>query len=60
MLGAKLVVNRITVGRFAFLFNCMPAGLNLRLYEGSDLKTYLQLSLSTGPDLVSVVGPTGV
>ena len=32
---ACLVVNPITVGNFAFLFNCTPA--HLRLYDGSDL-----------------------
>ena len=33
--AACLVINPITVGNFAFLFNCTPVG------DGSDLKTYL-------------------
>ena len=36
---ACLVFNPITVGNFAFLFNCMR--VDFRLYDGSDLKTYL-------------------
>ena len=35
-----LVVNPITVGKFAFLFNCMVLGRTSD-YDGSDLKTYL-------------------
>ena len=38
---ACLVVNPITVGNFAFLFNCTPGGWDFRLYDGSDLKTRL-------------------
>ena len=38
---ACLVVDPITVGNFAFLFNCTPVGWNFRLYDGSDLTTYL-------------------
>ena len=38
---ACLVVNPITVGNFAFLFNYTPVGPDFRLYDGSDLKTYL-------------------
>ena len=38
---ACLVVNPITVGNFAFLFNYTPGGLDFKLYDGSDLKTYL-------------------
>ena len=30
----------VTVFNFAFLFNCAPVG-DFRLYDGSDLKTYL-------------------
>ena len=41
---ACLVVNLITVGNFAFLFNCTPV-----LYDGSDLKTYLLIRW-LGPD----------
>ena len=37
---ACLVVNPITVGNFAFLFNCTPGGSDFRLYYGSDLKSY--------------------
>ena len=37
---ACLVVNPITVGNFAFLFNCTPVGrTDFRLYDGSYLKT---------------------
>ena len=32
-----MVINAITVGNFAFLFNCM----DLRFYDGSDFLTYL-------------------
>ena len=38
---ACLVVNPTIVGSFAFLFNCTPVGSDFRLYDGSDLKTYL-------------------
>ena len=38
--SACLVINPITVGNFAFLFNC-AGGSDFRLYDGSDLKTYL-------------------
>ena len=38
---ACLVVNPITVGNFAFLFNCMPVGWTSDSINGSDLKTYL-------------------
>ena len=55
---ACLVVNLITVVNFAFLFNCTPA-LDLRLYDSSDLKTYLYMR-GIGPDVVSVVGHTRV
>ena len=37
---ACLVVNPITVGNFAFLFNCTPVGRTSDS-DGSDLKTYL-------------------
>ena len=37
---ACLVVNQITVGNFAFLFNCKPVG-GKSDYDSSDLKTYL-------------------
>ena len=37
---ACLVVNPITVGNFAFLFNCTPVGRTSD-YDGSDSKTYL-------------------
>ena len=37
-----LVVNPITVGNFAFLFNCTLVGRTSdSIYDGSDLKTYL-------------------
>ena len=38
---ACLVVNPITVGNFAFLFNCTPVGRTSALYDGSDFMTYL-------------------
>ena len=38
---ACLVVNPVTVGNFAFLFNCTPLRSDLRLNDGSDLRTYL-------------------
>ena len=41
---ACLVVNPVTVGNFAFLFNCTPVGRIFRLYDGSDLKTYLLMA----------------
>ena len=50
-----LVVNPITVGNFAFL----RGGLDLRFYDGSDLKTFLKMR-GLGPDVVSVVEPTRV
>ena len=34
-------------------------GSDFRLYDGSDLKTYLLMRL-WGPDALAVVGPTGV
>ena len=34
-------------------------GLDLRFYDGSDLKTYQEMR-GLVPDVVSVVGPTGV
>ena len=37
-----LVVNPITVGNFALLFNCTPVGRTSdSMNDGSDLKTYL-------------------
>ena len=43
---------------------CFPlylhaGGTDLSLYDGSDIKTYLYRR-GLGPDLVSVVGPTGI
>ena len=48
-----LVVDLITVGYFAFLFNCKPGGWT------SDLKTYLLIRWK-GPEALAVVRPTGV
>ena len=48
---ACLVVNPITVGNFAFLFNCTPVGQTSD--DGSDLKTYL-LMRWWGPDALAV------
>ena len=53
-----LVVESITVGNFAFLFNCTPMSRSSG-YDGSDLKTYLLMNW-LGPDAASVVRPTGV
>ena len=53
---ACLVVNPIT---FAFLLNCKPGGSDFRLYDGSDLRTYLLMRWK-GPDALAVVRPTGV
>ena len=38
---ACLVVNPITGGTFAFLLKLHTGGSDFRLYDGSDLKTYL-------------------
>ena len=38
---ACLVVNPLTVGSFAFLLKLHAGGSDSRLYDGSDLKTYL-------------------
>ena len=53
------MVNPITVGNFAFLFKWDAGGSDFRLYDGSDLKTYL-LMRWWGPDAVAVVRHTGV
>ena len=53
------MVNPITVGNFAFPFNCSHGGWDLRLYDVSDLKTYLYIT-GLWPYVVSVVRPTGV
>ena len=55
---ACMVINPITVGNFAFLFNCTPVGRTSDC-DGSDLKTYLLMKWK-GPDAVVVVRPTGV
>ena len=54
---ACLVVSPITVGNFAFLFNCTPMGRTSD-YDGFDLKTYL-LMRRQGPDALAVVLPVG-
>ena len=38
---ACLVVNPIMVGNFDFLFELQAGGSDFRLYDGSDLNTYL-------------------
>ena len=53
---ACLVVNPITVGNFDFLFNCTP---DFRLYDGSDLKTYLLIRWK-GPGALALVRPAKV
>ena len=53
------MVNLITFGNFAFLFGLHAGGSDLRLYDGSDFKTYLHIR-ELVPDIVSVVGSTGV
>ena len=55
---ACLVVNPITVGNFAFLFNCVPVDQTSD-YDGSDIKTYLLMRWCE-PDALVVVRPTGV
>ena len=47
-----LVVDPITVGNFAFL----AGWLDLRFYDGLDLKTFLKMR-GLGPEFVSVVEP---
>ena len=54
---ACLVVNPITVGNFAFLFNYTPVGWTSDYYEGSDLNNYQQMRW-IGPDALAVVRPT--
>ena len=44
---------------FVILFNCTPGGSDFRLYDCSDLKTYL-LMRCQGPDALAVVRPTRV
>ena len=53
-----MVVNPITIGKFAFIFICTPVGRTSD-YDVSDLKTYLLMKWS-GPDVFSVVGPPGL
>ena len=40
---ACLVVNPIMIGNFAFLFNCKRGGSDFKLYDASDLKTYMSM-----------------
>ena len=47
------------VGNFSFPLLLHAGGFDLRLFDGSDLKTYLQMR-GLGPDVVSVVRPFGV
>ena len=53
---ACLVVKPILIGNFAFLFILMPAGSTS---YSITVPTYLQMN-GLGPDVVSVVWPTGV
>ena len=53
---ACLVVNPITVGNFAFLFNCTPVG---RTSDSMTVQTYLLMRWQ-GPDALAVARPTGV
>ena len=57
VLKYSYTVNQITVDNFAFVFNCRLAGSDVRLCDGSDLKTYLLMRV-LGYDVVSVVGPS--
>ena len=41
------------------LLSLHACGSNFRLYDGSDLKTYLLMRRS-GPDALAVVRPTGI
>ena len=47
------------VGNFVFLFNCTPMGSEFRLFDSSNLKTYLLIRWQ-GPDALAVVRPTWV
>ena len=47
------MVNPITVGNLAFLFLFHAAGSDFRLYDLSDLKTYLLMRWQ-GPDALAV------
>ena len=54
---ACLIVNQLTVGNFAFLFNCTPVG------RTSDSMTVLYLTIKKDlsiDKMVAVVRPTGV
>ena len=55
---ACLMVNLITVGSFAFLFNCAPGGRTSYYYDGSYLKSYQEMRWSR-PYATFVAGPTG-
>ena len=56
--NACVVVNLVTFGNFAFLFNCMPACRTAAsIYDGSDLKTYLYMKWL---GFHAVVGPNEV
>ena len=39
--SACLVINPITVGGCASLFNCTPGGSGVRLHDGPDLKLFI-------------------
>ena len=54
---ACLVVNPITVGNFAFIFNCRLVGRTSD-YDGSDLKT--SIGEMVGPGALAAIRPTGV
>ena len=51
------MVNPIKVGNFASSL-IAPSGSDFRLYDGSELNTYL-LMRWLGPDALAVVKPTG-
>ena len=54
---ARLVVNPITVDRFAAIFNCTPAGRASDLMMAPSKIFHLS---RLGLDALSLVGPTGV
>ena len=50
---ACFVVNPITAGNFAFLFNCTPVGRTSDFFDHFEFKTYL-LMRCKGPDALDV------
>ena len=57
--NACLVLMPVTVGNSAFYFQLQARRSDLRIFDGSDLMTYLKMR-GLGPDIVSAVSPTVV